>query len=539
MWGKEMAEPITLNKLTDASLDADTLGEFANEDKMVISRLGAEYASAPMASRLTVENGLLGATPFSTYAALTASALANDAYAVVTNDADLSKNGIYQKISGAWIFNKYNTSAKIDNLTVNKTNLGWYLGTVYETDVDISTITVNGVHLLATAVQTGVPQAAKDYAALLVLEVQRYGSYLTQKLYVYNAPATFWHRTGKIGSMPAFSDYQSLGKQNYLTTDIDLNTLKKDGQHLLAATVITNVPDALKNAIKMIDVKTYGSFLKQTLTATDGNTYLRTGRTNSNAFTDWIKAPSSTAIASNNLQGKTVVGLGDSVMEFGNQLALIGAQYDCNTVNCGVGGTRISKHSDAGYDKMSGTRIAKAINTGDWTQVVAGAIDVNNREADDNRPAINLLENMNWIDVDYIVVNYGTNDWLGGEPLGTANDYTADGATIAGSTNYFIDMILAKYPHIKILFLTPIARNRNGIDARFNANSIGVTLANIADIIIDICHQRWGVNTFDQFRQLPINKNTYALYLKSDGTHPTDAGYQLIATAVGAKLNAI
>lgn len=534
-----MAEPVAIQKFVDADLDVDTLEAAVNEDKIITARLGREYASVPMASRLLVENGLLGATPFSTYTALTASALVDGDYAVVTNDVDLSKNGIYQKTSGTWVFNKYNSAAKIDNLTVNKTNLGWYLGTVYETDVDISTITTNGVHLLSTTVQTGVPQAAKDYAALLALEVKRYGSYLTQKLYVYNAPATFWQRTGKIGSMPAFSDYQALGKQNYLTADIDVNTLKKDGQHLLAATVITNVPDALKNAIKMIDVKTYGSFLKQTLTTTDGSTYLRTGRTNSNTFTDWIKAPSATAIASNNLKGKTVVGLGDSVMEFGNQLALIGAQYDCNTVNCGVGGTRISKHPDLGYDKMSGTRIAKAINTGDWTQVVAGAIDVNNREADDNRPAINLLENMNWIDVDYIVVNYGTNDWLGGEPLGNANDYTADGATIAGSTNYFIDMILAEYPHIKILFLTPIARNRNGIDARFNANANGVTLADIADITIDICHQRWGVNTFDQLRQLPINKNTYALYLKVDGTHPTDAGYQLIATAVGAKLNAI
>ena len=61
-----MAEPITIQKLTDASIDADTLGEFANEDKVVTSRNGLDYPSAPMSSRLLVENGLLGATPFST-----------------------------------------------------------------------------------------------------------------------------------------------------------------------------------------------------------------------------------------------------------------------------------------------------------------------------------------------------------------------------------------------------------------------------------------------------------------------------------------
>lgn len=107
-----MAEPITIQKLSDASFDADTLGEFANEDKTVVSRNGREYPSAPMASRLVVENGLLGATPFSTYAAMTASALVDGDYAVVTNDIDLSKNGVYQKIGGAWVYSEYNPIAQ-------------------------------------------------------------------------------------------------------------------------------------------------------------------------------------------------------------------------------------------------------------------------------------------------------------------------------------------------------------------------------------------------------------------------------------------
>lgn len=110
-----MAEPITMQKLTDASIDADTLGEFANEDKLVTSRLGLEYPSAPMASRLTVENGLLGATPFSTYTAMAASELADEAYAVVTTDDDVNKNGVYQKINGAWELSPYNPAIQILN----------------------------------------------------------------------------------------------------------------------------------------------------------------------------------------------------------------------------------------------------------------------------------------------------------------------------------------------------------------------------------------------------------------------------------------
>ena len=110
-----MAEPITIQKLIDADVDADTLGEFANEDKTVVSRKGLEYPSAPMASRLLVENGLLGATPFSTYAAMTASELVGGAYAVVTTDDDVNKNGVYQKINDAWELSPWNPAIQILN----------------------------------------------------------------------------------------------------------------------------------------------------------------------------------------------------------------------------------------------------------------------------------------------------------------------------------------------------------------------------------------------------------------------------------------
>ncbi|MDV2860352.1 SGNH/GDSL hydrolase family protein [Psychrobacter sp. CAM01] len=107
-----MAEPITMQKLTDASIDADTLGEFTNEDKTVVSRNGREYPSAPMASRLLVENGLLGATPFSTHVAMTASALADGDYAIVTNDDDIAKNGFYQKNGDYWEYLKYQNAPR-------------------------------------------------------------------------------------------------------------------------------------------------------------------------------------------------------------------------------------------------------------------------------------------------------------------------------------------------------------------------------------------------------------------------------------------
>lgn len=103
--------------IADGSEDIATAAEFANEDKIVVSRLGAEYPSAPMASRLLVENGLLGATPYSTFEKMVTEgvALEDDDYAVVTTDDDINKNGVYQKINGVWELSSYNPAIQIMN----------------------------------------------------------------------------------------------------------------------------------------------------------------------------------------------------------------------------------------------------------------------------------------------------------------------------------------------------------------------------------------------------------------------------------------
>lgn len=110
-------ELMSLDDMANGHLDVATLGEAANEDKVITSRLGRQYPSAPMASRLLVENGMLGATPFSTYSAMIASALVDGDYAIVTNDTDLSKNGVYEKAGSVWVYSKYNTQQLVNELS--------------------------------------------------------------------------------------------------------------------------------------------------------------------------------------------------------------------------------------------------------------------------------------------------------------------------------------------------------------------------------------------------------------------------------------
>ncbi len=94
---------------------------FLNEDVWVQTNKGTQYPSAPMASRLLVENGLVGATPFATKADMQASALVDGDFAVVTQEESPEDNGVYEKLSGVWTYSKYNILPQAKTYTDTKT----------------------------------------------------------------------------------------------------------------------------------------------------------------------------------------------------------------------------------------------------------------------------------------------------------------------------------------------------------------------------------------------------------------------------------
>lgn len=111
-----MPELLTMQDLANGHLDVKALGEAANgdENKQVITRTGETYPSAKKAIKQMFENGGLPATPFATKALMTASALVDGQYAMVTDDT--VNNGLYVKTAGAWVKSAYDplTVAKAD-----------------------------------------------------------------------------------------------------------------------------------------------------------------------------------------------------------------------------------------------------------------------------------------------------------------------------------------------------------------------------------------------------------------------------------------
>ena len=116
-----MADLISLTQLANASADAQTLADAinGNEQLDVISRLGAKYPTLAKAIKLIMSKAPINSTPFATKAALLAdTTLADNAFAFVYNDTD-DKNGLYQKVSGAWQYQSYNFLQKINELSDN------------------------------------------------------------------------------------------------------------------------------------------------------------------------------------------------------------------------------------------------------------------------------------------------------------------------------------------------------------------------------------------------------------------------------------
>lgn len=112
-----MSELLTLQDLANGHLDVKALGEAANGDEntIVTTRTGNTYPSAERAINIMFQNGGLPAVPFATKTLMTASSLANDKYAMVTDDTD--NNGLYVKTAGEWVKSAYDSTEQANKYT--------------------------------------------------------------------------------------------------------------------------------------------------------------------------------------------------------------------------------------------------------------------------------------------------------------------------------------------------------------------------------------------------------------------------------------
>ena len=175
--------------------------------------------------------------------------------------------------------------------------------------------------------------------------------------------------------------------------------------------------------------------------------------------------------------------------------------------------------------------LAEARNYG----IASTAISAQSDYSDHTNALINRWMKLN-NNVGLNVVFMGTNDFGHNTPLGSMNDRTD--ISFYGALHVIIPGMIETYSRAKLLFMTPLHRDRTGDNNE--TNSLGVTLKQYVDAIIEVCNY-YGVAVIDTYRisgfnpVIPFIKSTYM----PDGLHLNDDGHELFAKNIAGQFESV
>lgn len=219
--------------------------------------------------------------------------------------------------------------------------------------------------------------------------------------------------------------------------------------------------------------------------------------------------------------GKKGVCFGDSITHISKYPVMMAEELGCSIQNIGFAGSCISKN-----DAFSMVELVDAIISRDFTTQEELGNKANNFNFINQ---VKRVEEIDFNEIDFITIAYGTNDFGYGLPLGSFGDSCKD--TIYGAIQYVISNFQAKFPHLEMVFVTPIFRKLGGSEGRYcdesKNSSRGYYLSEVVTAIQEVCRAN-NVKVVDNFHNAGINKYNLMHYSK-DGLHPNDTGSYLLA----------
>ena len=137
-------------------------------------------------------------------------------------------------------------------------------------------------------------------------------------------------------------------------------------------------------------------------------------------------------------------------------------------------------------------------------------------------------------EADIICVWGGTNDFCTGLPIGNLNDDTVN--TFYGSLNILIKGLYNKYPNSEIFFITPPKINKSELGETFTPNSVGFTLKDYRDAIINACDKH-SIPVLDFYSNLGMSAYLDNGENRPDKLHFTNKAYKRIAYKIASFVN--
>lgn len=236
------------------------------------------------------------------------------------------------------------------------------------------------------------------------------------------------------------------------------------------------------------------------------------------------------------LQGKEIAFVGDSI--FGNFRdetgipSIVEKITGAKVYNLGLGGTRMSGRNDGNsqaqyWDKFSFCRIVDYIETGDFSPM-RNALPNMSSALPYFGEVITMYENMNWLKISILVIEYATNDATGGNVI-----YDSENPNNLYAFNnayrYSIEKLLTLYPHLRIIIVTPAWRFWNDSEGNYIYDSdthvmAGQKLTDFVKCDEEIA-EYYHIGLINSYKLLGANKFTRLQYFNpTDGTHHNENG---------------
>ena len=135
-------------------------------------------------------------------------------------------------------------------------------------------------------------------------------------------------------------------------------------------------------------------------------------------------------------------------------------------------------------------------------------------------------------DLDYLLIQGGTNDWGANMPLGIFGDTKT--TSFYGAIDYLIKQAFAKLPTTQLVFITPTYRSdmASGKNAE---NGQGATQTDYIQAIKTVC-AKYNVQYIELGAIIGIYPWLNGSSLTVDGLHPNQIGHQRIARAIVSQL---
>lgn len=248
-----------------------------------------------------------------------------------------------------------------------------------------------------------------------------------------------------------------------------------------------------------------------------------------------------------NLIGKTVVCFGDSITgnyNFGDNYPYqIEEKTGAKVYNVGFGGCRMeltNETSIAYVNPFSMASLADAIvsNASDRWGMQDANVD-SFAQKSWVRARLAILKSIDFSTVDIVTIAYGANGI--GLPIENESNLL-DTYSYAGATRYAIKTLLAKYPHLRIVLLTPIYRWYSATSDDGDTHQIsGQTLLDRVTKLLEVGAEI-KIPTIDLYHTLGINKYNYTGYFgdddeTADGTHINSFGREQMGLRIAGELN--